>query len=95
MKVLVLTGSIGMGKSATARLFEEAGAAVWDADAAVHRLYQKGGAAVDAVEAAFPGVVVDGAVDPVFAAFVPLAKALADSDGDHAAELALIEAHAK
>lgn len=36
---------------------------------------------------------VDGAVDPVFAAFVPLAKALADSDGDHAAELALIEAH--
>jgi dephospho-CoA kinase len=63
MKVLVLTGSIGMGKSTTARLFEEAGAAVWDADAAVHTLYQKGGAAVDAVEAAFPGVVVDGAVD--------------------------------
>jgi dephospho-CoA kinase len=63
MIVLVLTGSIGMGKSTTARLFEEAGAAVWDADAAVHRLYQKGGAAVDAVEAAFPGVVVDGAVD--------------------------------
>lgn len=63
MIVLVLTGSIGMGKSTTARLFEEAGAAVWDADAAVHKLYQKGGAAVDAVEAAFPGVVVDGAVD--------------------------------
>ncbi len=63
MIVLVLTGSIGMGKSTTARLFEEAGAAVWDADAAVHTLYQKGGAAVEAVEAAFPGVVVDGAVD--------------------------------
>jgi dephospho-CoA kinase len=63
MKVLVLTGSIGMGKSTTARLFAEAGAAVWDADAAVHTLYQKGGAAVEAVEAAFPGVVVDGAVD--------------------------------
>ena len=63
MKVLVLTGSIGMGKSTTARLFAEAGAAVWDADAAVHALYQKGGAAVQAVEAAFPGVVVDGAVD--------------------------------
>ncbi|MDP3378234.1 MAG: dephospho-CoA kinase [Brevundimonas sp.] len=63
MIVLVLTGSIGMGKSTTARLFEEAGAAVWDADAAVHALYQKGGAAVEAVEATFPGVVVDGAVD--------------------------------
>lgn len=63
MIVLVLTGSIGMGKSTTARLFEESGAAVWDADAAVHTLYQKGGAAVEAVEAAFPDVVVDGAVD--------------------------------
>jgi len=63
MIVLVLTGSIGMGKSTTARLFEEAGAAVWDADAAVHALYQAGGAAVGPVEAAFPGVVVDGAVD--------------------------------
>lgn len=63
MIVLVLTGSIGMGKSTTARLFEEAGAAVWDADAAVHALYRKGGAAVAAVEAAFPGVVVDEAVD--------------------------------
>lgn len=63
MRIVVLTGSIGMGKSTTARLFEEAGAAVWDADAAVHALYQKGGAAVEPVEAAFPGVVVDGAVD--------------------------------
>lgn len=63
MIVLVLTGSIGMGKSTTALLFKEAGAAVWDADAAVHALYQAGGAAVDAVEAAFPGVVVDGAID--------------------------------
>lgn len=63
MIVLVLTGSIGMGKSTTARLFAEAGAAVWDADAAVHALYAQGGAAVEAVEAAFPGTTVDGAVD--------------------------------
>ncbi len=63
MIVLGLTGSIGMGKSTTARLFAEAGAAVYDADAAVHALYGPGGAAVGPVEAAFPGVVVDGAVD--------------------------------
>jgi dephospho-CoA kinase len=58
-----LTGSIGMGKSTTARLFAEEGAAVWDADAAVHRLYAAGGAAVPAVAALAPGAVRDGAVD--------------------------------
>ena len=58
-----LTGSIGMGKSTVLSMFKELGAAVWDADAAVHRLYSKGGAAADPVDEAFPGVVVNGAVD--------------------------------
>lgn len=60
---LGLTGSIGMGKSTTARLFAERGAAVWDADAAVHRLYARGGAAVPAIAALAPDAVVGGAVD--------------------------------
>jgi dephospho-CoA kinase len=63
MIVVGLTGSIGMGKSATAAMFAEAGAPVYDADAEVRRLYAPGGGAVAKVEAAFPGVVVDGAVD--------------------------------
>ncbi|MEJ6789403.1 dephospho-CoA kinase [Brevundimonas sp. BR2-1] len=63
MIVLGLTGSIGMGKSTTAAMFAEAGALVWNADEAVHQLYARGGAAVEPVGEAFPGVVVDGAVD--------------------------------
>ena len=63
MIVLGLTGSIGMGKSTTTAMFAEAGALVWNADEAVHRLYAKGGEAVAAIGQAFPGVVVDGAVD--------------------------------
>jgi len=61
MKILGLTGSIGMGKSTTAKLFAEAGVPVYDADATVHRIYQ--GEAVPAIEAAFPGTTSDGKVD--------------------------------
>jgi dephospho-CoA kinase len=59
--VLGLTGSIGMGKSATARIFRRLGVPVHDADAAVHRLY--GGRAAPLIERAFPGTVTDGTVD--------------------------------
>ena len=59
--VIGMTGSIGMGKSATAAIFREAGVPVHDADATVHALYR--GMAAPPIEAAFPGTVRDGVVD--------------------------------
>ena len=74
MIVLGLTGSIGMGKSTTARMFIEQGVPVHDSDEAVHRLYA--GAAAPLVEAAFPGTTRDGVVDRALLA----ARILGDAD---------------
>jgi dephospho-CoA kinase len=72
-----LTGSIGMGKSATAAMFEAEGCPVYDADAEVHKVYGPGGAAVGPLSEAFPGVVKEGQVDR--------AELSARVVGDHAA----------
>jgi dephospho-CoA kinase len=61
--VIGLTGSIGMGKSETARLFAAEGVPMHDADAAIAQLYRQGGAAVEVIGREFPGAVKDGAVD--------------------------------
>jgi len=58
-----LTGSIGMGKSETAKMFAKLGIPVYDADAAVHRLYEPGGAAVAEIAKIFPDCVTEGRVD--------------------------------
>lgn len=63
MLLIGLTGSIGMGKSETAKMFAKLGVPVYDADAAVHSLYAKGGGAIAPLAEAFPHVIVDGAVD--------------------------------
>jgi dephospho-CoA kinase len=63
VKILGLTGSVGMGKSTAAAMLRRMGVPVYDADAAVHRMMSKGGIAVAAVETAFPGAAKDGAID--------------------------------
>ncbi len=63
MITLALTGSIGMGKSTVAAMFERAGVPVFDADAVVRKLQGPGGALVRAIEERFPGTTKDGAVD--------------------------------
>jgi dephospho-CoA kinase len=63
MKIVGLTGSIGMGKSTVAAMLGDLGVPVFDADAEVHRLQGPGGALVDAIEAAFPGTTGPAGVD--------------------------------
>lgn len=63
MIILGLTGSIGMGKTTTAKMFADCGAHIFNADAAVHSLYSKGGAAIPILRAGLPGTIIGGAVD--------------------------------
>jgi dephospho-CoA kinase len=63
LRIIGLTGGIGMGKSTAAAAFRRARIPVFDADLAVHRMQAKGGRAVKVIELAFPGTTRDGAVD--------------------------------
>ncbi|MFM1976935.1 MAG: hypothetical protein RL145_1781 [Pseudomonadota bacterium] len=65
MKIVALTGSIGMGKSTTSAMFKDLGVPIWDADAAVHRLYSAGGAAVAPLQALIPDAIGPDGVDRV------------------------------
>lgn len=79
-KIIGLTGSIGMGKSTVADMFEKAGVPVFDADAEVRKMQAAGGALIEAIEAAFPGTTGPDGVDRdalgriVFADKVKLAR---------------------
>jgi len=83
MMKIALTGSIGMGKSTVAAMFERKGIPVFDADAEVHRLQAEGGSLLAPIEQRFPGVVVDGLLDR---------SALAARVLSNPAELAALEA---
>ena len=72
-----LTGSIGMGKSTVLKMFSALGAAIWDADAAVHRLYDTGGRAIDPIRAVFPDAIENDAVDRMKLAGLVLSDAAA------------------
>ena len=61
--LLGLTGSIGMGKSTTTRIFADKGCLTWSADAAVHQLYSTGGIAVVQIKKLFPETVINGEID--------------------------------
>jgi dephospho-CoA kinase len=75
MKVVALTGSIGMGKSTTTAMFADLGVPVWDADAAVHRIYSQGGVAIGPVGDTFPdSLTADGAIDRGILAKLVLGK---------------------
>ena len=65
MKIIGLTGSIGMGKTTTANMFKDLGCPVFDSDAAVHQLYSKGGKGAALIQAVFPDAIKDGAVNRV------------------------------
>jgi dephospho-CoA kinase len=86
MVVLGLTGSIGMGKSTTAEMFRAEGIPVYDADATVHQLYA--GEAAPLIEAAFPGVVINGVVDRARLGALVMGK----SDGEKSDNLKKLEA---
>ena len=60
---IALTGSIGMGKSTVAKMFERAGVPVFDADAVVRQLQGPGGGLVEKIGELFPGCVRCGTLD--------------------------------